>query len=210
MLRASPRTTAGLHPWFCKCNWTVCRAANSKYTELSVRRFRPEISCSVPHRASGKAVPSLHPSSLFRVSGTQRIHFTTDAMTAPLTLTPKSIRNFQGECALTRNRSVPQECAACIGTVQSERVWGVPNKHFAAQNRHLYRRMHCLPQQYDLSVRIQLLSVLSQFSKILALSHSRRQIAYSKISCSMEAGAGALHRSGAANQGKEQGAQSVG
>lgn len=130
MLRASPRTTAGLHPWFCKCNWTVCRAANSKYTELSVRRFRPEISCSVPHRASGKAVPSLHPSSLFRVSGTQRIHFTTDAMTAPLTLTPKSIRNFQGECALTRNRSVPQECAACIHRMQNIRGLGTAQQAF--------------------------------------------------------------------------------
>ena len=45
------------------------------------------------------------------------------------------------------NRSVLKKRVACIGTVQSERVWGVPNKHFAAQNRHLYRRMHCLPQQ---------------------------------------------------------------
>ena len=35
-----------------------------------------------------------------------------------------------------------------------------------------------------------------------ALSHSQRQISYSKISRRMEAGAGALHRSGAANQGK--------
>ena len=81
-------------------------------------------------RASGKAVPSLHPSSLFRVSGTQRIHFTTDAMTAPLTLTPKSIRNFQGECALTRNRSVPQECAACIHRMQNIRGLGTAQQAF--------------------------------------------------------------------------------
>ena len=90
----------------------------------------PETSRSVPHRASDKAVPSLHPSSLFRVSGTQRIHFTTDAMTAPLTLTPKSIRNFQGECALTRNRSVPQECSACIHRMQNIRGLGTAQQAF--------------------------------------------------------------------------------
>ncbi len=53
-------------------------------------------------------------------------------------------RNNPKDIVYHRIKSVPQECAACIGTVQSERVWGVPNKHFAAQNRHLYRRMHCL------------------------------------------------------------------
>ena len=42
------------------------------------------------------------------------------------------------------------------------------------------------------------------------LSHSRWQIVYSKIPCRMEAGAGALHRSGTADQGKEQGAQIAG
>ena len=73
---------------------------------------------------------SFNPSSLFRVSGTQRIHFTTDAMTAPLTLTPKSIRNFQGECALTRNRSVPQECAACIHRMQNIRGLGTAQQAF--------------------------------------------------------------------------------
>ena len=130
MSRANPRTAAGLRPWICRCSWTACRAANSKYTELSARRFRPEISCSVPHRASGKAVPSLHPSSLFRVSGTQRTHSTTNARTAPLTLTPKSIRNFQRECALTRNRSVPQECAACIHRMQNARGLGTAQQAF--------------------------------------------------------------------------------
>ena len=109
-----------------------------------------------------------------------------------------------------RVKSVPSGCVACIGKCRSKGFGALPNKHFATQNKQMYIRLHCLPQQYDLSVRIQLLSVLSQFSKISALSHSRRQSAYSKISCSMEAGAGALHRSGAANQGKEQGTQSVG
>ena len=27
---------------------------------------------------------------------------------------------------------------------RSKRVWGIPNKHFASQNKHLYRQMHCL------------------------------------------------------------------
>ena len=43
-----------------------------------------------------------------------------------------------------------------------------------------------------------------------ALPYSRWQIAYSRIPRRMEARAGALHRSGAADQGKEQGAQSAG
>ena len=43
-----------------------------------------------------------------------------------------------------------------------------------------------------------------------ALSYPWWQDAYSKIPCRMEAGAGALHRSGAANQGKEQGTQNTG
>ena len=42
-----------------------------------------------------------------------------------------------------------------------------------------------------------------------ALSYSQRQIAYSEISRRMEAGAGALYRAGAADQGKKQGAQSA-
>ena len=70
------------------------------------------------------------PSSLFRVSGTQRTHSTTNARTAPLTLTPKSIRNFQRECALTRNRSVPQECAACIHRMQNARGLGTAQQAF--------------------------------------------------------------------------------
>ena len=72
----------------------------------------------------------LYPSSLFRVSGTQRTHSTTNARTAPLTLTPKSIRNFQRECALTRNRSVPQECAACIHRMQNARGLGTAQQAF--------------------------------------------------------------------------------
>ena len=63
------------------------------------------------------------PSSLFRVSGTQRSYFTTNAGTVPLTLAPKSIRDFRRECALTRSRSVPQECAACIHWMQN--AWGL-------------------------------------------------------------------------------------
>ena len=43
-----------------------------------------------------------------------------------------------------------------------------------------------------------------------ALSHLQWQISYSKISCRMEARTGALHRSGAANQGKKQRAQNTG
>ena len=66
----------------------------------------------------------------FRVSGTQRTHSTTNARTAPLTLTPKSIRNFQRECALTRNRSVPQECAACIHRMQNARGLGTAQQAF--------------------------------------------------------------------------------
>ena len=118
--------------------------------------------------------------------------------------------DFSWDVPIDILKSVPPGRVACIEKCRSKGVGALPNKHFATQKVFLYRRKHCLPQQYDLSVRIQLLSVLSQFSKISALSHSRRQIAYSKISCSMEAGAGALHRSGAANQGKEQGTQSVG
>lgn len=42
----------------------------------------------------------------------------------------KSIRNFQGECALTRNRSVPQECAACIHRMQNIRGLGTAQQAF--------------------------------------------------------------------------------
>ena len=80
----------------------------------------------------------------FRVSGTQRTHSTTNAKTALLTLTPKSIRNFQRECALTRDRSVPQECAACIGECRSKGLGVFPNKRFATQNKQMYIRLHCL------------------------------------------------------------------
>ena len=71
-----------------------------------------------------------YPSSLFRVSGTQRSHFTTNAGTVPLTLAPKSIRDFRRECALTRNRSVPQECSACIHRMQNIRGLGTAQQAF--------------------------------------------------------------------------------
>ena len=43
-----------------------------------------------------------------------------------------------------------------------------------------------------------------------ALSYSQRQISYSEITRRLEAGAGVLHQSGAADQGKEQGTQITG
>ena len=51
----------------------------------------------------------------FRVSDTQHSHFITNGCAAPLTLAPKSAADFRRECALTQDRSVPQERAACIG-----------------------------------------------------------------------------------------------
>lgn len=51
----------------------------------------------------------------FHVSGTQHAHFITNGCAAPLTLAPKSAADFRRECALTHDRSVPQERAACIG-----------------------------------------------------------------------------------------------
>ena len=85
----------------------------------------------IERKRRGQGKPSLvYPSSLFCVSGTQRTHSTTNAKTAPLTLTPKNIRNFQRVCALTCSRSVPQECAACIHRMQNARGLGTAQQAF--------------------------------------------------------------------------------
>ena len=87
------------------------------------------------------------------MSGTQRSHFTTNAGTVPLTLAPKSIRDFRRECALTRNRSVPQECSACIHRMQNIKGFGhsptsILNLIFKNQIQKSCRgtTAHCLPQ----------------------------------------------------------------
>ena len=51
----------------------------------------------------------------FHVSGTQRTYSIMNLGIMPLTLAPKSAPDFRRECALTHDRSVPQERAACIG-----------------------------------------------------------------------------------------------
>lgn len=66
----------------------------------------------------------------FHVSGTQHAHSTTNRGTALLTLAPKSATDFRRECALTQDRSVPQECAACIGTMQNTRGLGTAQQAF--------------------------------------------------------------------------------
>ena len=70
------------------------------------------------------------------------------------------------------NRSVLKKRAACIGTVQNEGDWAQPNKHFATQKWRLYRQKPCLPQQCDLSVRIQRLSVLVKHECYQEENHS--------------------------------------
>ena len=52
-----------------------------------------------------------------------------------------------------RVKSVPQGCAACIGKCRSKGLGALPNKHFATQNKQMYIRLHCLPQQCVLLVR---------------------------------------------------------
>jgi hypothetical protein len=47
-----------------------------------------------------------------------------------------------------------------------------PNKRFATQNKQMYIRLHCLPQQCDLSGRIQLLSVLVKHECYQEENHS--------------------------------------
>ena len=41
----------------------------------------------------------------------------------------------------------PAGCAACIGKCRSKGLGALPNKHFATQNKQMYIRLHCLPQQ---------------------------------------------------------------
>ena len=66
----------------------------------------------------------------FYVSGTQHAHFITNGCAAPLTLAPKSAADFRRVCALTHDRSVPQECATCIGTMQNTRGLGTAQQAF--------------------------------------------------------------------------------
>ena len=48
-------------------------------------------------------------------------------------------------------KSVRQERAACIGTMQITKGLGIPNKHFAKQKWRLYRQTPCL-QKVDLKI----------------------------------------------------------
>lgn len=58
------------------------------------------------------------------------------------------------------------------GGCSTQRVWDYPNKHFAEQKWRLYIRTPCLPQQCELSVRIQLLSVLVKHECYQEENHS--------------------------------------
>ena len=71
-----------------------------------------------------------------------------------------------------RVKSIPPGCVACIGKCRSKGFGALPNKHFAAQNKQMYIRLHCLPQQCDLSVRIQRLSVLVKHECCQEENHS--------------------------------------
>ena len=51
---------------------------------------------------------------------------------------------FSERVCIDTFKSVQKERAACIQRMQITKGLGIPNKHFATQNRHLYRQMHCL------------------------------------------------------------------
>ena len=61
--------------------------------------------------------------------------------------------DFSWDVPIDILKSIPQGDAACIGKCRSKGFGALPNKHFATQNRQMYIRLHCLPQQCVLFVR---------------------------------------------------------
>ena len=80
--------------------------------------------------------------------------------------------DFSWDVPIDILKSVPPGRAACIGKCRTKGFGALPNKHFATQKSPLYIRRHCLPQQCDLSVRIQLLSVLVKHECYQEENHS--------------------------------------
>ena len=75
---------------------------------------------------------------------------------------------FLGIQDFSFTESVLKKRVACIGTMQIIKGLGIPNKHFATQNKHLYRQMHCLQKLWTItfcfwSFQFHLIITLKQF-----------------------------------------------
>ena len=59
-------------------------------------------------------------------------------------------------------KSIPQGGAACIGNADQRGLGHSPNKYFAAQNKQMYIRLHCLRSLWSLSTRPPILKIILQ------------------------------------------------